>query len=189
VRGRAGSRIYLLLASPLHPDATDLPVSAAMVPFVERLLLYWSRPAAAAAPSVDAGSTVVLPTRIAGFRTPGGEAVTAEGGAPWTPRTAGTWVFVLSGDDGPAEQPVGVNVPASESDLRTASAEEIRSAFGGSELRFASTSEAWTDAVFGSRRAADVTLPLVGGILLLALVELFLAAPGRRRSRGPAEAA
>lgn len=181
VRGRAGERIYLLLASPLHPDATDLPVGAAMVPFIERLLSYWSRPAAAVAHAVEAGDAVVLPTRIERLRRPDGETVPAEGGAPWTPRITGTWVFELSGAAGPRERHVGVNVPAAESDLRAASVDDIHQAFAGTELRLADTPQAWSDAVFGSRRPAEATLPVVGAIVLLLLLELVLAAPGRRR--------
>jgi len=184
VRGRAGERIYLLLASPLRPDATTLPVSAAMVPFVERLLSYWSRPATAVARSVEAGETIVLPTRIERLRRPDGETIPAEGGAPWTPRIAGSWVFELSDETGPIERPVGVNVPAAESDLRVASTDDVQEAFSGSELRLASTPEAWSDAVFGARRPAEATLPVVGAIVLLALLELALAAPGRRRRPG-----
>lgn len=189
VRGRAGERIYLLLASPLHPDATDLPVSAAMVPFVERLVSYWSRPAAAVARSIEAGEAVVLPTRIERLRRPDGETMPAEGGAPWTPRIAGPWVFELSGEAGSIERPVGVNIPAAESDLRAASADDVRDAFTGSQLRLASTPQAWSDAVFGARRPAEATLPVVGAIVLLALLELVLATPGRRRPRAPADAA
>lgn len=190
VRGRTGERIYLLLASPLHPDATDLPVSAAMVPFIERLVSHWSHPAAAAARSVEAGETVVLPARIERLRRPDGETMPAEGGAPWTPRVAGPWVFEISGEAGTIERPVGVNVPAAESDLRAASTDDVRDAFAGSELRLASTPQAWSDAVFGARRPAEATLPVVGAIVLLALLELVLAAPGRRRRPGePADAA
>ncbi|MFW6039612.1 MAG: hypothetical protein ACOC9N_00880, partial [Gemmatimonadota bacterium] len=181
VRGRAGDRIYLLLASPLHPDATDLPVGAAMVPFVERLLSVWSRPAAAVVRSLDAGETIVLPTRIERLRGPDGSTVPAEGGAPWTPRVAGSWVFELPGESGPIERRVGVNVPPAESDLRTASTDDVRSAFAGTEIRLASTPQAWSDAVFGARRPGEATLPVVGAIVLLALLELVLAAPGRRR--------
>ena len=189
VRGRSGDRIYLLLASSLNPEATDLPVGAAMVPFVERLVAYWSRPTAVAERSIDAGEMVILPARLERLRGPNGEPVTAEGGAPWTPRIAGAWVFEVSGDDGPTEHPIGVNVPELESDLRPASADDIRIVFTGSEIRLASTPEAWSDAVYGSRRRAEATLPVVGAIALLVLIELVLAAPGRRRSPEPAEAA
>lgn len=187
VRGRAGGRIYLLLASPLHPDATDLPVSAAMVPFVERLVLHWSRPSSTPLRAVDAGRAVPLPPRIEGLRDPDGEAVAAEGGAPWTPRRAGFWTLLLpadaesGGDEASSERHVGVNVPVEESALAPAPADEIRAAFAGTEVRLSSSPDAWEDAVYGSRRGADATPWLVAGILLLALLELVLAAPGRRR--------
>lgn len=185
VRGRAGGRIYLLLASPLAPEATDLPVTAAMVPFAERLLLHWSRPSAAPTRAVEAGATITLPPRLEGLRSPEGNAVPAEGGAPWTPWRAGTWTFVLPGEAGPVERHVGVNVPVVESELRAAGDEEIRSAFANGDVELAGSPAAWTDVVFGARRGADATPWIVTGLAALVLLELLLAAPGRRRTARP----
>ena len=180
VRGRVGDRVYLLLASPLVPEATTLPVSAVMVPFVERLVLHWSRPSSAPVRAADAGSTVVLPSRIDGILAPDGTRVPAEGGAPWTPTKAGTWTFLVPDEDGPREWLVGVNVPARESALEAASEATIRSAFAGTDVELAATTEAWTDVIYGSRRGGEATPWVVGLIVLLGLFELFLAAPGRR---------
>jgi hypothetical protein len=189
VRGRAADRVYLLLASPLRPDATSLPVSAAMVPFVERLVLHWSRPTSSPLRSMDAGSTVTLPPRLEGLRTPEGHERPAEGGAPWTPLRSGVWTLVLPAEQGGIRY-VGVNVPASESDLRSASAEEVREAFDGSELEIVESDAGWKNAVFGARRGAEVTPWVVALILALAIAELLLAAPSRRGGRSEvAEAA
>ncbi len=182
VRGRAGDRIYLLLASPLHPDATNLPVSAAMVPFVERLLLRWSRPATAPLGSVDAGATVTLPPRIEAIRDPDGVGHAAEGGAPWTPLRAGTWTWVLPGATGAVERYVGVNVPAAESDPRRLGEGELRRALADTDVALAESAAGWPDAVFGARRGAEATPWIVGAALILGLIELLLAAP--RGGRG-----
>jgi len=182
VRGHAADRVYLLLASPLRPEATSLPVSAAMVPFVERLVLHWSRPTSAPLRSMDAGSTVTLPPRLEGLRTPEGHEQPAEGGAPWTPLRAGVWTMVLPAEQGGIRY-VGVNVPASESDLRSASREEVRQAFGGSELEIVESDAGWKNAAFGARRAAEATPWVVALILALAIAELLLAAPSRRSGR------
>lgn len=184
VRGRSGDRVYLLLASPLQPEATNLPVSAAMVPFVERLLLRWSRPAAAPLGSVDAGDTLRLPPRIEAVRDPDGVRHPAEGGAPWTPRRAGTWTWVLPGATGPVERHVGVNVPRAESDPRRADGDDLRRALTGTDVAIAGSAARWPDAVFGSRRGAEATPWIVGAALILGLLELLLAAP--RGGRGAA---
>jgi len=182
VRGRNADRVYLLLASPLRPDATSLPVDAAMVPFVERLVLHWSRPASAPLRSLDAGATVTLPPRLEGLRTPEGLERPAEGGAPWTPLRSGTWTLVLPTELGGARY-VGVNVPATESNLRPASEDQVRRAFAGSDLDIVDSVDGWPEAVFGARRGAEATPWVVGLILALAVVELLLAAPSRRGGR------
>ena len=41
VRGRAGGRVFLLMASPMDPAATTLPSSVSMIPFIEKVLLHW----------------------------------------------------------------------------------------------------------------------------------------------------
>lgn len=185
VRGRTGERVYLLLGSPLHPDATSLPVSAAMMPFVERLLLRWSRPAAAPIGSVDVGDTVTLPPRIEAIRAPGGTRRPAEGGAPWTPVRAGSWTWLLPGPGGLAERHVGANVPRSESDPRRAGDDDLRRTLAGAEVTVAHGAARWPDAVFGARRGAEATPWIVAAALALVLLELFLAAPrgGRETSR------
>jgi hypothetical protein len=83
-----------------------------------------------------------------------------------------------------------VNVPASESNLRSASGDEVRQAFDGSELEIVESDAGWKDAAFGARRAAEATPWVVALILALAIAELLLAAPSRRGGRSEvAEAA
>ena len=182
VRGRTGDRVFLLLASPLQPGATNLPVSAAMVPFVERLLLRWSRPTTAPLGSLEAGETIGLPPRIEAVRDPDGNRQAAEGGAPWTPRRAGGWGWVLPAPAGSVEWHVGVNVPPAESDPRSMEPDELRRSLPGAEVAIAGSATEWTDTVFGARRGAEATPWIVAAALLLGLFELLLAAP--RGGRG-----
>lgn len=189
VRGRIGDRLYVLGASALDGVATDLPVRAAMIPFVERLLLHWARPADGTIRAVDAGATVALPPRVLSLRAPDGRELPAEGGAPWTPLRAGTWTLLLPAADGAIERPVGVNVPVRESDLAPADDEAIETAFRAAGVEVVRSAAAWDDAVFGSRRGAEATPWIVGLLLALAAVEMLLAAPSRRRATragGPA---
>lgn len=190
VRGRAGGRTYVLLASPLHPDATDLPTGVAMVPFLEHVLLRWTRPAGALTRWVDAGTTLALPPRIEALGSPGGDARPVEGGAPWTPLEAGVWTFDLPGDGASAIAYVGVNVPLAESTTGAATASMVEAAFPGADVVDVDLPGGWRDAVFGARRGAEATPWILALLLGLALAELFLRAPGRaRRPLGAVEPA
>jgi hypothetical protein len=186
VRGRVGDRTYVLLASPLHPEATDLPTGVAMLPFVEHVLLRWTRPAAAPARWVEAGSTLTLPSRIEALRSPDGLTRPVEGGAPWTPLTAGVWTFVLPGEGGPSATYGGVNVPASDSVVRAAARSDVETALPGADVADIDPPQRWRDAVFGARRGAEATPWIIALLVALALTELFLRAPGRTRRRSEA---
>ncbi|MDH3298481.1 MAG: VWA domain-containing protein, partial [Gemmatimonadota bacterium] len=111
VRGQAGSRVFLLFASAIHPEATDLPTGVAMIPFLETLLLHWSRPGAEPTWDVTAGSALALPARAEQVVSPAGDTFSVEGGAPWTPVQAGIWMVQVADDGAGRTIPLGVNVP------------------------------------------------------------------------------
>ncbi len=179
VRGRAGSRVFLLLASPVDPGATDLPTGVAMIPFLEHLLLYWSRPGEEPSWRTEAGVSLALPARAEEVVSPSGDTVRVEGGAPWMPVHAGVWTVRVADDGMSADTPVGVNVPTAESDLRPASTAELESAFAGSTVQTVGTSGDWSSSVFAARRGAEATPWLLLAIVLLFFAELILAAPER----------
>lgn len=182
VRGRAaGGRPFVLLGSALVPEATDLPVSAAMVPFVDALVGVWARPGSAPAER-DAGTGTALPDRADSLTAPGAPARRVEGGAPWRPRDAGPWRISLApGPDGArAWEWVGVNVPRAESDPVAASDAELAAALGLDEIVPARDAASWEATAFARRRGREARLPLMALALLLLAAEAALAGPGRR---------
>lgn len=184
VRGRAvGGRPFVLLGSALVPEATDLPVSAAMVPLVERLVSAWARPGSAPGER-DAGVGTALPDRADSLAAPGAPARRVEGGAPWRPREAGAWRIALApGPDGErSAEWVGVNVPRRESDPVPASEAVLAAALGRDAITPAREARAWEAAIFARRRGREARLPLLAIALLLLAAEAVLAAP---RGRGP----
>jgi len=150
-----------------------------MIPFLEQVLLRWSRPGQEPTWSALAGSSVSLPARAEEIVSPDGESFSVEGGAPWTPRHAGTWMVRSANDERSVDLWLGVNVPASESDMRPASESELETAFAGSRVEIVRRPGDWPAAVFMARRGAEATPWLLGAVLLLVLVELVLAAPER----------
>lgn len=179
VRGSTGSRVFLLLASPLHPAATDLTTGVAMIPFLKHVLLRWSRPDQEPIWSTVAGRPVTLPARAEEIVSPAGDTVRVEGGAPWTPRRAGLWTVTVAGVEERVNLRLGVNVPLAESDLRPATDRDIEAALAGSRIEFVERPGDWPEAVFTARRGAEVTPWLLGAVLALVLVEMLLAAPQR----------
>jgi hypothetical protein len=179
VRGRAGSRVFLLLASPVDPEATDLPTGVAMIPFLEHVLLHWSRPGEEPSWRTEAGVSLALPARAEEVITPSGDTLQVEGGAPWMPVHAGVWTVRVADDSMSAGTPVGVNVPTAESDLRPASPAELELAFAGTIVQTVGDVADWPSRVFAARRGAEATPWLLLAIVLLFFAELILAAPER----------
>jgi len=194
VRGRAGSRVFLLLASPIDPEATDLPTGVAMIPFLEHLLLYWSRPGEEPSWRTEAGVSLALPARAEEVVSPTGDTLRVEGGAPWMPVHAGVWTVRVADGGTSSATLVGVNVPSAESDLRPASPAELESAFAGTVVQTVEESGDWPSHVFAARRGAEATPWLLLAIILLFFAELILAAPERalggvdRRAEPPSDA-
>ncbi|TFG66528.1 MAG: hypothetical protein E4H28_01675 [Gemmatimonadales bacterium] len=179
VRGSTGSRVFLLLASPLHPEASDLPTGVAMIPFLEHVLLRWSRPGQEPTWSTVAGHPVTMPARAEFIVSPDGDTIAVEGGAPWTPRHAGNWTIRSAAADNPVDLRLGVNVPAAESDIRPASNADLEAALAGSQIETVERPGDWPGAVFIARRGAEATPWLLGAVLLLVLAEVIVAAPER----------
>lgn len=174
---RTGGRPALLLLSPLRPRATTLPVSAGMIPFLEAALLRWSHPEPTAGGDVEAGEIVRLPPRADSLLLPDGTARRVEGGAPFPALRGGPYRVFAAGEE---TLLFAANVPPVESDLRVATAEEIRASLPGASVHLAGDGpQGWRAAIFGTRRGADAAPWLVALALFLVLAEAVAAAPGR----------
>lgn len=188
LRTREGETTVLLLASPLVPEATDLPAHPSMIPFLESLLVRWSHLSGWPPSDFDVGLPVPLPewARAVGAPTDGSTAV--EGGGRYTPLRAG--VYRVTGTDalGAArEARFAANVPEAELDPTPLGERELGELFPGRPVFTAGPAAGdWRDAIFRSRRGRDAAPWLLGLALALAAAELFLATPGRarRRARG-----
>lgn len=182
VIGEADGGRYLVLASALHPTSTDLPVRAAMVPFVEALLFDWAGLGGAVSRPSSAGVPVTLPADADSVASPGGEVVRVDGAAPYVPLHAGIHtVFRGSGSS-----LIAVAVPAAESDLTSISGARAARRLGRPDARSLTDDREWREAVFVARRGASAVPLLLVLVPLLAAAEMLLATPGERgrRARG-----
>jgi len=181
VEGQDGSgRRYLLLASPLIASASTLPVSTAMVRFLDWVVSDWA--SAGGAPEYLAGSHLPAPNGATLVRFPSGREVEIDG-----TRTvrgtgeAGLYTFVASDT---VVSLLALNPSPEESRLERLARRELESAIGR-EVTAVERADAWPREVYRSRVGPEIWWPLLLAALLLLFAESFLATSGR--VRGPAQ--
>lgn len=187
VRGRAGAGAYRLVGSALDPDATNLPVSASMVPLLEWLISASTTESGARA--VEAGMPLSLPATATAIEAPDGTRHPVDPTLAFRPTREPGIYRVLAGDS--VLDAVAVNPPARESLLQPAEAIAVVQAFGLG-VRIFADSAAWASAVFSSRQGDELWYPIVVIALLLLVIEGVVAAsgavPASRWSARPAAA-
>ena len=185
LRTRAEESTVLLLASPLDPEATDLPAHPAMIPFLEAALVQWSHLSGWPPSDFDVGLPVALPAWAREVTSPADSTTSVEGGGRFTPIRAG--VYRVGGVDASGaerEARFAANVPEAELDPTPLEERELRELFPGRPVFTARPADGdWGDAIFRARRGRDAAPWLLGLALVLAAAELFLATPGRARRR------
>ncbi len=177
----AGEAAYLLLASPLTPASSDLPVSAAMVPFLDALLAEWARVGSFGHAAIDGAAAVRVPPRAREVRRPDGSAAAVEGGAWYQASQAGNYAVLA---DGSVVSAFSVNAPLPEADLARGGTDELEAVLPAASWTWidAAGLEDWSDAIFRARRGRHAWRPLVVMLVLVSIVEVSLASAGRRRA-------
>lgn len=174
---------YVIIASPLDPGATDLPVSASFVPWLGDVIAQRLAGDATAIIETVPKGLVRLPGGAEGIEAPDGQvSPVASSSQVEAPARPGVY-FVRRG-----EARIGalvVNAEPEESDLRRLPIESLRDRIRGRDVLVTSDVEAWKRSLFdaGSRRPLQV--PLIVLALLLLAAETFLV----RRSEGTTTAA
>jgi len=179
LRTVAADRVILLFASPLTPEATDLPTRPGMIPFLETVFLRWSHLSTWPPSGFDAGAEVVLPGWAREVEGPEGNVSPAVAGWPFVPASAGVYRVRGAG----REAAFAANVPEPEMYPALIARDAIPAALGTSAITVAGPGEAdFKDAIYRVRRAHNVDIWLVCLAGALAILEMILAAPrgGRR---------
>ena len=174
---------YLLLASPMTMEASDLPVSAGMVPFLDVLLGDWARRGAIARAWYDASTPVRLPTRAREIVHPDGSRTRVEGGA-WLQVTRPGNYTVMDGED--VRLAFSVNAPVAEADLAPARDDELEAILPTATWSWSRGQDPaeWRDVIFRARRGKLAWRPLVVLLIVVSIVEASLAAARPRRDHG-----
>jgi len=175
-----GGGVYVLLASPLSPEASTLPTTPAMIPLVERLVTTWAAAEPAETEAVP-GEQVALPAGAEYVERPDGERDPVRGSAYYTaPAVAGVYRVSAGGRTVAA---FAVNPPAAESELERLSPRRLRTALRGWRTELVGSDRGWRSAIYRNRLGREVWWPLVALALLILLVEAYVATAGRARNR------
>lgn len=172
----ASGRHLLLVASPLVPESTTLPVSPEMLPLVEWMVSGWA-PSFRTTPAVTAGEPLLLPAEATKVRSPDGTLTSVDGRQPFHATGTPGIYDVLDGDSVVAR--MAVNPPTDESLLRRLGSDEILRRIAP-PVRVVPDPDDWASRVFLRRRGGEPWRPLLLAALVILLVEGILAAGGGR---------
>ncbi len=189
VGGRSNGRPYLVLGSALTPEATNLPIDVAMVPFMERLLFRWATLGGTSAQAATAGERLTLPPDADSVTSPGGITARVDGDAPYVPLRAGIHTVYSDRE----RSFLAVAAPAAESDLAALAPGSAARRLGVRGARTAHDDDDWLAGIYGARRGASLLPMLLATLVLLGVTEILLATPGgskrrRRERRSPGSA-
>jgi hypothetical protein len=173
---------YVLVASPIDPQFTNLPLRAAFLPWLAGALAQ-----RLGAPSGDIGApvaavpgeSIALPAGVDAIETESGARRSVSGDRLTAPRERGVWFFLRAG------RRVGalvVEAPQSESDLTRLSAGRLAARLGGSQGRGVTDADGLVRATF----AVGARHPAVTPLLVLAFLLLVAEALAVRASRSTA---
>ena len=177
VRGRTGPGAYRLVGSAIDAAATNLPVSAYMVPLLEWLVSTAGSQSGARA--IEAGTPLSLPSAATEIETPDGTRHPVDASLDFRPtREAGIY-RVLDGDS--VIDALAVNPPVRESLLDPVETVVVTQAFGA-DVRIFTDSTQWAGSVFSSRQGDELGRLLIALALILLVVESFVAASGAHKT-------
>jgi len=177
-----GGQGYVLLASPVDPVATNLPLRAAFLPWLADVLgQRLGAPAGDVGTPIAAapGASIEIPAGADAIESESGARRATSGDRMSAPAERGVWFFLRAGRRIGA---VVVEATAAESDLTRWPADRLAARLGGARARGVSEPAALAHATFAVGASHPVATPL----LIIAFLLLAAEAIAVRASRSPA---
>jgi hypothetical protein len=171
---------YLLIGSPLVPEATSFPVSAAFLPWLGEVLSSRLHADPGGGRSAAPGERVTLPSGVEALESASGGRIPLTGEqSVEAPSTAGTYFFIQG------TRRVGalvVNAEPAESRLERWGADDLeeRIVTSGGETRVARDANEWVQLAFKGTARRQLAVPLLVVILLTLGAEAVAATAGGR---------
>jgi hypothetical protein len=167
---------YVLVASPLTPDATDLPLRASWVPWLGTAIEDHLSGEAGAVTEAVPGASVARPAWARELEAPDGAKRAVSDARIDLPSRTGVYFWLRGAARAGA---LVVNSEVAESDLTRLSLPELRARFGGAEVVATGDLAPWTASAFAvsGRRSLDALLLACGLLCLAAEAAVTRAVP------------
>jgi hypothetical protein len=173
----AGPR-YVLVGSPLTPDATNLPVRATFVPWVGSVLTERLVGEPGQVIAAVPGAQLARPRWADGMEGSDGQRSTL--GETFEAPTRGGTYFLLK--NGRRVGAVTVNAPADESNLERYSSEELRERLRSERTLAAESGNAWAGMAFRAAARRSLIEPALIAALIMLLIEAVAIGTRARRA-------
>lgn len=170
---------YVIIASPLTPEATTLPVRAAFVPWLGDVLSQRLGADAGAIVAAAPHAMVARPAGAEALEMPGGQRLPLPDDSLAAPDRPGTYFFLRGG------QRLGalvVNPESAESDLRRLDLTALASRFRARDVRAVDEADQLQSGVFASSPRRPVAVPLLFIALAALVAESVVAGGAKGRS-------
>jgi aerotolerance regulator-like protein len=177
---------YVLIASPLLPEATSLPVSAAFLPWLADVLSSRLHADPGGVRFATPGERVPRPTGVDALESATGGNMALSGTTFDAPATAGTYFFVQG------TRRVGalvVNPEVAESRLDRWAGDDLRAHVVSAGGRVARDRQEWARLAFTGASQRSLVPPLLFAALLVLAIETVASAMGGLRGAGAAAGA
>jgi hypothetical protein len=170
---------YVLLGSPLDPQATSLPVAADFLPWLADVIASRLHADPGGLRQVTPGARVTKPRGVEALESATGNAgrIALSGESFDAPTTSGTYFFVQGG------RRVGalvVNAEVQESQLDRWSPADLAAHIATNNARVENDPNRWTQLAFTGAARRSLVVPLLALALLLLGAETVIAATGGR---------
>lgn len=168
---------YVLVGSPLVPDATSFPVSAAFLPWLGDVLSSRLHADPGGVRYAVPGERIQQPAGVDALQSVDGARTPLTGGQFDAPASAGTYFFIQG------NRRVGalvVNPEVAESQLDRWAHGDLDERIVSSRARVADNGDEWVEQAFSGAALRSMVVPLLAVTLLVLGVEAVAAAAGRR---------
>jgi hypothetical protein len=174
------SERYVLIGSPLIPEATSLPISAGFVPWLGDVLAQQLGGEAGRVLTLVPGAEFRAPQGTTALESSEGQTVPLDAAAPRAPMRQGVY-FLRRGPTRVGA--ITVNAEAEESDLRRLNEGALAARIRGRDVVVLRDAGAWRNAAFaaGNRRPLGTLFLIL--LLLVVAAETVVARSGLRRIR------
>jgi hypothetical protein len=176
---------YVLVASPIDPQATSFPLRASFLPWLADAVSELAAAGAGQVLQADAGARVARPAGVEALERAEGARIPASGDSLAVPEQPGVYFLIR---DGERRGALVVNVDPGESVLARLSAAQLRSRVQARQVDVSADDAKWAGLLFASSARRSLIAPLLVAALAALVAEALAARTGRGATRRSADA-